>query len=119
MKDATVTAKIGQGEDVEAVSVSMKFPESVKEAVEVYGEAAVLSNALANFTITLQSAIRRYKRAGKSNEEIQSLVSAAKMGQALERVSDPKAAMTTKFKNMSEEERRAFIKELQHIAAGK
>jgi hypothetical protein len=62
--------------------------------------------------------MRRYKKAGKSQEDIQKLVGNAKMGVAMERVSDPKAAMMAKFQNMTPEEKTAFLAQLKDLAKG-
>ena len=113
MKSVEIKARDGKGAEAKECVVSVQVPENIEEAIQVFGGENILSNALANWTVTLQSAIRRYMRAGKTQAEIQSLVGNAKMGMALERVSDPKAAMLAKFQSMSNEERAAFIKELQ------
>ena len=118
MKDLQIKAKDGKNAEAKEVSVFVQAPETIEEAIQVFGGPNVLSNALANWTVTIQSAVRRYIRAGKSVEEIQGLLTGAKMGAALERVSDPKAAMLNKFAAMSPEEKAAFIKELQQKAKG-
>ena len=114
MKDIIVTAK--EGKEGAEVSISMKFPETLKEAIELYGEAPILSNALANWKITIQSAMRRYIKVGKKADEIQSLLGGLKMGTAIERVSDPKASFLSKFQAMTPEEKAAVIKELTEKA---
>lgn len=116
MKDFTVTAKAKKGDETVDATIVVKAPETVEEAIEVCGGPAVLSNALANWKITLQSAIRRYVTAGKTVEEIQTAMKDLKMGVAIERVSDPKAAMLAKFSAMTDEEKAAFIAELQQKA---
>lgn len=118
MKTQVVKARDGKEKDAKEVQVNIQVPETCEEAIQVFGAENVLSNALANWTVTLQSAIRRYLRAGKTQEEIQGLLANAKMGAALERISDPKAAMLAKFNSMSQEEKAAFIAELQAKAAG-
>lgn len=113
MKLVEVTARDGKDKDAKECKVNVNMPENINEAIEAFGAENVLSNALSNWTVTLQSAARRYMRAGKTQEEVQALLVNAKMGAALERVSDPKAAMLAKFQSMTNEERSAFIKELQ------
>ena len=112
MKDLTVTAKYGTGDEAVSTVVVVKAPETIEEAIEQCGGEAVLSNALANWKVTVQAAIRRFKKAGKSDEEVQTALKDLKMGVALERVSDPKAAMLAKFAAMDAEGKAAFIKEL-------
>ena len=116
MKELIVTAKNGKGEDAASTSVTLQFPENLSEAVDLYGEEAILTNAKASWVITLQSAIRRMKAAGKSDEDIQKACAEAKMGVAMERVSDPVASMKAKFANMNDDEKAAFLAELQKIA---
>lgn len=113
MKSVEIKARDGKEADAKECTVNVQVPETIEEAIQVFGGENVLSNALANWTVTLQGAVRRYMRAGKTKAEIQSLMGNAKMGMALERISDPKAAMLAKFQSMTPEERAAFIKELQ------
>jgi hypothetical protein len=119
MKDLTVSAKDGKTEGAPSASIVVKVPESAKEAIEVFGDAAVLSNAVSNWVVTIQSAIRRYLKTGIKAADIQAKLGAVKMGVSLDRVADPKTAMLAKFQSMSPADQAAYIKELQAKAAGK
>jgi len=105
---------------------SKEFPETAQEAINLYGDTPVRDNAWANFKVRIQSNVRSWLKAGKSSEEIQTLVDGLVMG-----VSAPRAAggvTTAKAKdrvladwaNMSDEDRKAFmaaLKEAQKKAA--
>jgi len=95
-------------------SATINWGETPEETVELYGGAAVDSNALASAVVTIQGGIRRLLRAKKTPEEIQATFGANwKLGVAIARVSDPTAAILAKWPTMSEEERAAFIKDLK------
>ena len=113
MKAVEVKARDGKDANSKECVINVQMPENIEEAIQVFGGESILSNALANWTVGIQSGVRRYLRAGKTQAEIQSLMGNAKMGVALERVSDPRASMLAKFAVMTPEERAAFIKELQ------
>jgi len=105
---------------------SKEFPETAQEAINLYGDTPVRDNAWANFKVRIQSNVRSWLKAGKSSEEIQTLVDGLVMG-----VSAPRAAggvTTAKAKdrvladwaNMSDEDRNAFraaLKQAQRNAA--
>lgn len=96
----------------------VNYGESLDEAVQMFGEEAILSNAWANWRVTLQAAGRRLLAAGKSPEEIQAQLENAKMGVALEKTTvDPVTAALMKFKTMNEEEQSAFLEKLKAAAA--
>lgn len=112
-KDLTVSAKDGKGEGVPSASIVIKVAADADEAIAMYGKEAVYSNAMSNWVVTIQAAIRRLLKTGVKAEDIQAKLANVKMGVALDRVADPKAAMLSKFAQMSPEEKAAFIKELQ------
>lgn len=96
----------------------VNVPETLDEAEEMYGGEAVLSNALANWCVTLQAGIRRMHVAGKTDEEIQIVMGEAKMGVATSggRV-DPIQASLAKFKTMNPEEQADYLEKLKAAAA--
>ena len=92
MKDLQVTAKAGKDKDSKSAILTIKAPENLAEATEMYGEEAVLTNAMSNFTVTVQGRVRAAIKAGKSPKEIQAALGDAKMGVSLPRASaDPTA----------------------------
>lgn len=117
MKTVEVTARNGKEEGAPSATISIQAAETAAEAIQAFGDQAVISNANANWIITVQSAIRRLLKTGVKPEDIQAKLGGVKMGVAIERVAgDPKVAMISKFAAMSPEEKAAFIKELQGIA---
>ncbi|MCK4307866.1 hypothetical protein KAW50_06555 [candidate division WOR-3 bacterium] len=98
--------------------IMVNYGKDVDESVEMFGADAVNSNALANWIVTLQAGIRRAHTAGKTDDEIQSLLSDSKMGAAVSggRI-DPIQASLAKFKVMNEDERAAFLEQLKVAAA--
>ena len=99
-------------------SALVDFPDTLQEAIERYGEEAILSNAWAAWRVVLQAAGRRLLAAGKSPEEIQAFFDSVKMGAASERVkTDPITATVMRFKSMTEEEQAEFLEKLKQMAA--
>jgi len=124
MKQAEVSAKLpakegvkGREQDLSA-TVIVNYAETLKEASEMFGEEAVLSNAFANWRVTLQAGIRRSLDAGKTPDQIASDFAAAKMGVATggARV-DPLTASLAKFKLMDKAEQANYLKQLRDLAA--
>lgn len=117
MKKMTVTAKDGKAEGAPSATISVDIPETLDEAKAMFGDAAILSNAISNWTVTLQAAVRRAIKAGKKADEIAASLAGAKMGVAIERSSvDPKTAVLAQFAAMTPEEQAAYIKQLQEKA---
>lgn len=125
MKQAEVSAKLPAKEGVkgreqdQAATILVNYAETLAEAKEMFGEEAVLSNAFANWRVTLQGGIRRGIEAGKTQEQLQSEFATAKMGVATggARV-DPLTASLAKFKTMNPEEQKAYLQQLRKLAAG-
>ena len=122
MKKVVVDAKVPANEEkgIKEVSatVSVNFAETIEEAVKEYGAEAILSNALANWKVTLQANIRSALKRGDKPEAIAARLASAKMGvaQAGSKI-DPKQAFLAEF-NISTPERQAeMIKDLQKRAA--
>lgn len=92
-------------------------PETVEEAIEMFGGEVVLSNALANWVVTCQAGVRRMHTAGKTDDEINTAMGEAKMGMATSggRV-DPIQASLAKFKIMTPEDQAAYLKQLREAA---
>ena len=105
------------GEDL-AATVYVNYGENLDEAVQLFGEDQILSNAWANWRVTLQAAVRRMLAAGKSTDEIQAALENSKMGVAMEKTSvDPITASLMKFKTMTQEEQSVFLEKLKAAAA--
>ena len=98
-------------------TVVVNFPTTVEEAVQAYGEEALLSNAFANWRVTLQANIRNSLTAGATQEQIQDKLKDAKMGVAVTggRV-DAETAFLAKFKIATPEEQAEMLNKLRAAA---
>ena len=113
MKALQITAKASGEEGAPQATISINTGGTVEESVEMFGGDAVNSNANANWTVTIQSGMRRLLKTGKSQEEIQASFDNAKMGVALARVSDPSTAILALWPSWDEAKRAEFLKKLQ------
>ena len=97
--------------------VTVKFGETAQESIEMFGDEAVNSNALAKWIVILQGNIRSALKRGEAPVDIASRLSNAKLGVAASggRVS-AEVAYKMKFVNSSPGDRKAMIAELKKIA---
>ncbi len=124
MKQVEVTAKLpknaekGRKEDLTGICF-VNYAETLKEAREMFGDEAVLSNAFANWRVTLQAGVRRALGLGKTGDQIATEFKDAKMGVATTGGrADPIQASLAKFKTMNAKEQAAYLEELRQLAAG-
>jgi hypothetical protein len=103
--------------------VTVEFPigANLQELVAQFGEAVVYSNAVDSIVIGVQALVRRHaagteKTPGKSQEEIQKIVSAYKPGVGAARAT-PVEKLATQVGKMSAEEKKALLKMLKEGAA--
>jgi hypothetical protein len=93
---------------------------ALKEAVELFGIKPLLTNAFANWRVTLQSGIRSALEKGESQESIQVRFANAKMGAATVGATvDAEAAFTAKFMAATPQDREKMIAALKAKASGK
>lgn len=128
MKDFTVSAKVPEKKDPKTgavitkameATVVVKTAENLKEAGELFGESAVLSNMNANWRVTLQGNIRAGLRKGESPEDISKRLASAKLGVASTGGAvDPQAAFIAKFKSSTPEQQAKMLKDLKAAAEG-
>lgn len=118
----SVTAKVPENKEkgikemVAAINVNVGT--TAKELIEMFGDEAVKTNAIANWVVTLQGNIRSGLRRGESPESIQTRLGNAKMGVAAKGVKvDPKQAYLAAFASMTPQEQAAEIKKLTERAA--
>jgi len=115
--EATVPTNVEKGiKEMQAV-VTVNYAETLDEALQMYGEEAVLSNAFANWRVTLQSNIRSKLKAGLTPEQIQESLGSAKMGIAAGGAKiDAQQAFIMKFK-VATPEKQAEMLEMLRLAA--
>ena len=127
MEKKQVTAEVPERKDGEGnitqaklgpIMVEVDYPETLEEAQEVFGAEPILSNAFANWRVTLQSNIRAALKKGEAEDAIFARLAAAKMGvaQAGGKI-DAEAAFRAKFLAATPEKRKEMIKQLRDLAA--
>lgn len=117
MSEVQISAKKDVNGEERSAMITYDFGDTIAEMTDKFGEEVVKSNAIRNFKITAQAAIRRMLEAGKSQEEIQDAFSAWKPGVQLERSVDVTGAFLTKWQNMTDEERQEMLKKMQDSEA--
>ena len=110
VSEIKATKKVGDV-DREA-TIAFDFGGSLEAAVEKFGAEVVYTNFTRSATITAQAAIRRMLEDGKSQAEIEAKMAAWAPGVALERTIDPLAAIQAKMKDMTAEEKNAYIEQI-------
>jgi hypothetical protein len=100
-------------------TVNVDFKATVAEKVEWTSEQIVNDAVEDSWVITLQSAMRRWLEAGKSEVEIQTLASEWKPGVTVRGAVDPIQSTLGKFAKMSTEEQEAFMEALKARLAAK
>lgn len=118
MKDLAVTAKVpanakNNTPQLGPATVTVKAPESIDEAVKMFGGEAVLSNALANWVVTLQGNIRSALNRKETLPAMQARLGAAKMGVAAAKAAmDPKQAWLAAYQAATPAERKKMKADL-------
>jgi hypothetical protein len=121
MKDITVEAKVPANKEKGTKEMhgtaTVQFAENLDEARKAYGEEAILSNALANWKVTLQSNIRAGLKRGETPEQIAARLKDAKMGVAQTGAKvDPVQAYLAKFASATPEEQQKMLADLKKRA---
>lgn len=99
-------------------TVTVSSGATAKELIEMFGDEAVRTNAVANWIITLQSGIRAGLVKGETQEQMQARLGSAKMGISNKGVVvDPEKAYTAQFMAATPEDQDKMIKELIKRAA--
>jgi hypothetical protein len=119
MKDLVITTKAPKVN--KEATVTLQQPETAAEAIQVFGDEVVRSNAVRNWVVTAQATVRRGLEKGLSEAELQAKMKDAKMGLATligGGIVDPLQAALAKAATMNAEELAAYIKQLKQAAAG-
>ena len=100
------------------VSVSVNTGATAAEMIQMFGDAAVKSNADANWTVTIQSNIRARLLKGETAAEIQEALGSAKMGISVKGAKiDPIQAYLAMFQSATPEKQAEMLKDLKAKAA--
>ncbi len=119
----TVTALVPENKtkntpQIGPASVTVENGKTAKEQIELFGDAAVKSNADAHWVVVLQGAIRSGLRKGETPEQIQSRLGSAKMGVATAGVKiDPVQAYLALYTSATPAEQKKMQAELIKRAA--
>jgi len=126
MEKKQVTAEVPERKDAQGqvtqaqlgpVTVEVPFPETFEEAQKWSNAEAILSNAFANWRVTLQANIRSALKRGETPEEIQSRLSGAVLGVAQTGGKiDVESAFKAKFASATPEEKKKLIAQLRELA---
>lgn len=112
MAEIQIAATKKVNDEDRSAAITYDFGDSVDEMVDKFGEEVVRSNAIRNFKITAQAAMRRMLEKGESQEAIADKMSNWKPGIQMERTVDVKGAFLAKWKDMTQEERQEFLAEM-------
>lgn len=111
MAATEIKAKLSDGE--RQFVGSYDFGENLDQMVEKFGKEVVMTNARANMVITAQSVCRRGIKAGKSDAEIQDILTAWKPGVQAAAISDPLGALERAFAAATPEKQAELLKAVQ------
>ena len=116
--EAKVPANEKQGIKEMSASVTVNYADTIAEAVKMFGEEAILTNAFANWRVTLQSNIRGALKRGEKPAAIAARLASAKMGVAQTGGKvDPIQAYLAAFASATPAEQKKMLAELQQRAA--
>ncbi len=103
---------------VPAQVIEVNAPETVDEAVQMFSENAILSNALAHWDVTVQGIMRNAMKKGLVGEALQRELGDLKMGVSRPRVAvDNEQLFYTQYLNASAEKKAEMLKKLEELRA--
>lgn len=121
-KDVIVSAKVPKNEEKgqeEIVGqVTVQFTDDIEEAISMFGAAAILTNAFANWRVTVQGNVRSALKKGVTGEALQNLLGAAKMGVAQAGATvDPVEAYVAMYHSATPDKQKEMLARLKEDAA--
>lgn len=122
MKDLVVMAKVPEDKkkgtpQLGPASITVKTGDTAAEMIKMFGDEAVATNAIANWTVTLQGNIRSGLRKGETERQMQDRLGGSKMGVSIKgAVVDPIQAYAAKYYAASPEEQEKMIANLRQGA---
>lgn len=123
MKKETISAMVpakGEAPQLGPVSIEVNVGETATESIQMFGDDAVNSNALANWRVTVQGAIRSGLKKGETAAAIQARLADAKMGVSVKGAQvDPVQAYLATFAAATPEKQKQMLAELQARAGKK
>jgi len=119
-KEVTAKVPVKEGrnsEELGPATILVDYPETVEEAIEWTTEEALLSNAFANWRVTIQANMRTALLGGMDEEAIQNKLGKSVMGVAQTggRV-DVQTAFIAKFKTATPEKQAEMLEMLRTAA---
>jgi hypothetical protein len=112
-----VEIKAKASDEGQEYTVLYDFGDDLAGAQAKFGSDVVYDNYVRSAKITIQAAMRRLAKAGKTETEIAAFVDQMKIGVAAERIIDPIGAATKKFATMSAEDQAKLLETLRAMAA--
>jgi hypothetical protein len=107
-----ITAKLPKNDPPLESKCEYNTGASLQEKVDLFGEKAVNDLAEDTLIIDIQAVMRRAMAAGKTQDEIQELVSSYKPGVSVRIAVDPVKAAAAQFDKMTAEEQQKYIEDL-------
>lgn len=116
-KEVSAKVPAKDGADTRSCTIVVNFAENVKEAEQMFGEEAILTNAFASWRVTLQANIRGKLKQGLECGDIQDLIGSSVMGvtSSAGKV-DPQTAFIARFKSATPEEQENLLEMLKNAA---
>lgn len=111
-----ITFSVKKDDEVQELTVSYNYGDTLAEATELFGEEAVYSLYAAKADIWVQDFARARMKAGDSLEAVQAKLDARKIGVVTRTKKDPVGTFLTNFAKMSTEQKAALLEQMKAAA---